>query len=996
MHSDRSASLCLSLQGCLASAICAGLTLGFPLATVRCLEEAQPVAPESGRKLEHRTSWVGNTFGKGGETWVQNWINDIAVSPDGTVYTNTEWDEAGRDAGVYRDGSCLANPGFTHGWGHTGGRAVAVSKQYLFLAQARNSEGGHLTKISSEAWPPADKIWWGISRRRIAQPDQGAPFEGGRGDAEHQPRKAFLVVNETGLQQKAPIAGLAVSTSGRLYASNPSKGTIEVFDVETMKQLGAWACPGAGKLAADKQDHLWVITSSPEHPARVLCFDEKGVRLPQEISDIESPGDLAFDNDGSLVVGENGRDLQVRFYTDLDTRPRLLKTFGVRGGVLADRAGEIRDDKLTGAEGVGVDAAGNLYVASNCFGDGTDLRCFSPEGKLRWQLACHTLTECAAAVGKDLGDVFLGQQHYVMNWNLAKPGTEWSWKGFTRDPHRYPDDPRNVWNPCNVWPRELNGRRFLFMSDMYASRLAVFRTTDQDEIAVPCGYLTAVAHPEWPKSVRPKAEAEFFWLDNSGDGAVQAEELLQDREPKPLHDLWGWSVDAQGGIWQAYGERWIRHFPLMEITPSGVPRWAFESARTFPVPGPFHHLQRAEYLPSSDTLIVGGYTLARPRGQDWGQTGSTLARYDHWIQSGGQERPTWVVDLPYENGKIMARAISVAGDYVFVGYQANCEVRVYHLQSGAYMGYLKAGPEVNGVNGWIDIAYGISAHQKPDGEYVVFCEEVMWGKVMVFRWRPDHEPPKVSLLEPSADATIEPGATLAIAARVQDAKAAIRKVTFFSGGRRIGEVGTPPYAITWVNVPFGQHTVKAVAYDEKGAETPSATKVISCGPVGTLRVDWDPNIHGFWQLSGPTHGTDRLKEPRELGLGLDGEWLLQFAGGGDVRLRMQGGVPSLQNPQEVGVILGFPNRLVFKTAELVIDPGGFGFWTQLAACENERMRGVRRLRVVPGPGFLLQLGEGREVTFGVGSDGRVLLPKEESRFEAAGNVLRWRGGPGLP
>jgi hypothetical protein len=971
------------------------LALALPL--LGCTLLAAPLAiTEAGRKLDHRTSWVANSFGKGGEAWVQNWMNDIAVFPDGTVYTNTEWDEAGRDAGVYRDGKCLANPGFTHGWGHGGGRAVAVNNEYLFIAQSRNSEGGHLNAISDEGWPPADKQWWGISRRLRTQPDQGAAFEGGRADTGHQPKKAFRIVNETGLREKAPIAGLAVSLSGRLYASNPFKGTIDVFDAGTMKPLASWPCLAAGKLATDARNRLWVILKATGQPARIVCFNEDGVRGPQEIMDVEDPGDLAFDNHGSLMVGENGRDLQIRFYTDLDTRPRLLKTFGLRGGVLAGRAGEIRDDKLTGAEGVGCDALGNLYVASNCFGDGTDLRSFTPEGKLRWRLVCHTLTECAAAAGEKLEDVYLGQQRYAMDWSRKEPGTEWTWKAFTRDPHRFPDDPRNVWNPCNVWPRIISGQRFLFMSDMYASRLAVFRLTDQDDIAVPCGYLTALAHKEWPKGVRPKADGEFFWIDGNGDGAVQAEEMSQDKEPKPLHDLWGWSVDAQGGIWQAYGDRWVRHFPLVGINSNGIPKWSFENYRTFPVPSPFNHLQRAEYLPETDTLILGGYTIARPRGQDWGQTGSTLARYDGWLKSGGRAKPTWILDLPYEQGKIMARAISVAGDYVFVGYQATCEIRVYHLRSGAYMGYLKAGPEVNSVNGWIDIAYGISAHRKPDGEYVVFCEEVMWGKVMVFRWTPDHEPPEISLSEPATDSTIAPGSILTLKTDIAKATAPVRKVVFFSGSEPIGEVDAPPYVFAWRNVPVGQHVIKAVAYDTQGAETPSPMRTITCGPVGRLKVEWDAVLGGFWQISGPTNGTDRLREPREVSLGTEGEWLLGLAGGGDVKLQMTKGVSSLQNPQNAGVAIIPPNRLIFTVVEIVVDPGKFGSWSQVAACEAERMTTLRDLHVVPGPDYLLQLGEGKELRFGVGTDGTIVLPKDETRFEARANTLKWVGGPTRP
>jgi hypothetical protein len=54
------------------------------------------------------TDWVGNTFDGAGENgrgrWVQNMIDEIEVTPDGTVITASVWDEAGRCTGLYRNG----------------------------------------------------------------------------------------------------------------------------------------------------------------------------------------------------------------------------------------------------------------------------------------------------------------------------------------------------------------------------------------------------------------------------------------------------------------------------------------------------------------------------------------------------------------------------------------------------------------------------------------------------------------------------------------------------------------------------------------------------------------------------------------------------------------------------------------------------------------------------------------------------------------------------
>ncbi len=75
--------------------------------TVHLEKSAEP------EKISRTTSWLGNTFpGKGtvqdGE-WVQNFIRAMVVMPDGTCYTSSEWDEAGRKNGIYKDGHCVGN-----------------------------------------------------------------------------------------------------------------------------------------------------------------------------------------------------------------------------------------------------------------------------------------------------------------------------------------------------------------------------------------------------------------------------------------------------------------------------------------------------------------------------------------------------------------------------------------------------------------------------------------------------------------------------------------------------------------------------------------------------------------------------------------------------------------------------------------------------------------------------------------------------------------------
>src|SRR5450759_3135035 len=83
-------------------------------------------------RLDAITSWIGNSYG-GGKKWVQQDIHAMAVMPDGTVFTNVGWDEAGGNAGEFRDGELVRYAMHTHGWGYQGGEAVAANSRYVYL-----------------------------------------------------------------------------------------------------------------------------------------------------------------------------------------------------------------------------------------------------------------------------------------------------------------------------------------------------------------------------------------------------------------------------------------------------------------------------------------------------------------------------------------------------------------------------------------------------------------------------------------------------------------------------------------------------------------------------------------------------------------------------------------------------------------------------------------------------------------------------------------------
>src|SRR6266571_4786478 len=93
------------------------LRTAFTLAVAPLLALTAGAQDFSSPRLEAVTSWIGNSYG-GGKKWVQQDIHAMAVTPAGTVFTNVEWDEAGGNAGEYRDGELIRYGLHTHGWGN--------------------------------------------------------------------------------------------------------------------------------------------------------------------------------------------------------------------------------------------------------------------------------------------------------------------------------------------------------------------------------------------------------------------------------------------------------------------------------------------------------------------------------------------------------------------------------------------------------------------------------------------------------------------------------------------------------------------------------------------------------------------------------------------------------------------------------------------------------------------------------------------------------------
>ncbi len=677
----------------------------------------------------------------------------MCVTPDGTVYTDVEWDEAGREVGVYKDGKVIGRAGHTHGWGNHGGSAIAVTDRYVFFAQAMENEGGHLK--DPQTWPPAGLTWYGISRRLRSDLTKPAPFPGGKGGKGDTLKGCFLVVNEVPEKTSAGLSGLCADANV-VFASNPLKNQIEVFDAESMERLRSWSVDRPAQLALDSHGALWALQSATNgQPARVLHFGRSGQRLPQtiELPMNSVPKGLCLDPQGRLLVADCGPDQQIHIYDNLDGQPRLADSFGERGGILG---GEIpghfwprQAPRFNEPVAVGCDAAGNIYVANDASsgGGGTVLESYTRAGQLNWRLFGLEFVDMADVDPASDQDVFTKEEHFRLEPSEKPAGADWRYEGYTINRFEYPDDPRlHIWS-AGAWVRRIDaGPRLLFVNDMNAEQLQVYRFDKaHGEIAIPSG-LFAGKHLRdkegWPP--HQPAKGEWIWRDRNGNGRFDdGEYLSHGGQDAPPHQ--GWWVDRAGNIWLATETKGIREFTFLGFDPAGNPRWSFESMKTYPHPAELRQVKRLRYDPDHDVMYLGG-TTDQHRNQHWKPMGPVICRYDHWSRPDRKLR--WKIVAPYAKGSqghssCEPMGFDVAGEYVFVPYTGASKaigfstghIEVFKAADGASVGHMEP-PAAVGEIGLQDIRECLRAHQRLDGEYLVFLEEDWKSKILVYQWRP--------------------------------------------------------------------------------------------------------------------------------------------------------------------------------------------------------------------------------------------------------------------
>lgn len=422
------------------------------------------------------TSWIGNSFGGNGGPngqgyWVQQGASKIDVSADGTVLAGVGWDEAGRCAGLYKDGKVnrlllRVNSGkggeSAWGWG-TGNDALTVDGNRIYIANT----GKRLLRFK---WTPGDL--------------ESASF-----------------LDEVELPEKA--IGLNARGDHIIVVYAGSVELRKTTDLSVEKQLNV---AGARDAVIMPDGGLWVLSDKT-----VKQYSAEGAPTGRTLQGLGNPSAIALGHDGRFIVCDDGRDQQVKFF-DVKGEPRLSGVFGEKGGI-ASSAGKVASKRLFGLRGAGTDSWGNLYVAMGFTGGPQGnlfLRSFTPAGVLRWELHSAAFVDCYSFDPASDGKVVYSRAGiWDLDLTRSVPGKEATLRSITMDPVTTPpNDPRRI-DTGTALLRHVGGRRILYMMQMMGGGYRLYGFNEPGDLAREVGKVTG--EDAWAWDV--EQDGHIWWGD---------------------------------------------------------------------------------------------------------------------------------------------------------------------------------------------------------------------------------------------------------------------------------------------------------------------------------------------------------------------------------------------------------------------------------------------------------------------------------------------------
>ena len=728
----------------------------------------------------YTTSWAGNTFAPSTiqYNFVQNWANSMYVEADGTIFTNSFWEEAAKELGIYKNGQCIGFIPNQHG----------------------HADGGGITANATFIWATVHE--GKISRfNRPGYSENGTEFTA----------------------STATIKGL-VANATELFVSDYVGGKIKVYSAATQGSLlRSWSVTRPGPLAMDALGNIWVLTYDanawgPGTGACIKAYSPTGslLKTVSLAAGVEAKSIAIDKTNNELLVTDIGVNMQMHIYNNINDTPALAQSFGTQGGILSGTKGLVAPLKFNVPNLVGVDASHNIIVWSN--GNNTDIdkpidadgmgscvESYTRAGSRNWQILGLEFVDMGSFdPSTDGADLYTKHEHFTMDY--SKPdGQQWTWKGWTLDRTTYANSDIRTKNGgghlATPFMRRINGNLYMYLNSMSGGGFSFFKFTPDNEIAIPCGEIFGKSQ----------------WNDTNGNGQKDTGETTSNALWQ--YDMFGNYVDNKGDIWYVYDD--IRKHMLQSIT-NGVPIYNL-TPTVITTPAPFNSLRRIQYDSDHDIMYLSGYTAAKPYTNDWKSCGLVMARYNNW--SNGNRIAAYSINLPTlaADGSNMV-SLTVEKDYIFVvGVQTRAKVWVYNSSTGALVGTMVPGANVGGIEktGWCDLVNSIAAVKTNSGRYLVTVEDDGWAKILIYRWCPTGDCKetdlKVAITSPEAGKTYFNNTPFILKAEVLKDTSEISKVEFMINDTIIGQSTIAPFQVEWNNPYLGDIRASAKVTSTKAA-----------------------------------------------------------------------------------------------------------------------------------------------------------------------------------
>jgi hypothetical protein len=693
-------------------------------------------------ELKATVGWIGNTLcGEPMPQYVPLGVDDISVSGDGIVATNSGYNESATSVVTFKDGE--------------------------FYGQT-NHEFGGLDKRSAVAQDPDNEYLFYSVYRRLGT-GVGRSLCSGKGDPRDVvkevpgtwPNKGFAGRIITGLAVRNGLLFVSDATPSAdpAQALKPSKDDapqwqdfsgVSVVDKRSLRVLRSFPLEKPGKLAATHDGNVWVVQGQGairvDQPVRILKLSGADGSILAKVETVARVGAIAVDGRDRLLVGDLGPNNNIKIFTP-EGQP--AGSFGMPGGIFAGPApglaGPARFEK---PRGLGVDAAGNLYVLSvgAVWPAAIRIECYAPAGdtwgERKWQILGMMFGDAAVPDPEHEDTLYTSHAIFKMDWSRP-PGLEWSYYATTLDRIRYADDPRRgifaqgAAGRGTFGIRTIHGRRFLFsgLNNVEVSRLDGAGGT----IAVPAAYVClrdpAIdrAAADWPRT-RPKSGG-WIWHDSNGNGQYDADEYEPlDTQKAGISGVS--AVDAAGAIWWFPIHGTAAHVlpPAASLDAAGNPIYRAASIQARPMPGGFCEFGLCHLDDTCGDLYVvakradqADYALARYTGwRDHPDTASATWAVEH--VGNHLRREIWIPKVEEDLG-----ALTAAGDYVFLAAAIDNAVRVFRKSDGEYIGRLTTTLSHNTT---FDDQHGFHVYRRAHGEYVLILMDYLHNKNLMYRWHP--------------------------------------------------------------------------------------------------------------------------------------------------------------------------------------------------------------------------------------------------------------------